>query len=116
MAYGATSENDRIEAVERFMNDPECMVFIGNIKVAGTGLTLTESSEIDMLESDWSPAGNAQAIKRVHRYGQRQDVSARFITLANTIDETVNTIVAEKTAAIAQIDGEQMAAAPLTSY
>jgi SWI/SNF-related matrix-associated actin-dependent regulator 1 of chromatin subfamily A len=88
-------------------------VFIGNIKAAGVGLTLTASCEIDVLESDWSPAGNAQAIKRVHRIGQTEKVRARFITLANSIDETVNRIVAHKTASIASIEGEAMNAAPL---
>ena len=112
-AYGDTRERDRVEAVERFMNDPTVHVFIGNIKVAGTGLTLTASSEIDMLESDWSPAGNAQAIKRVHRYGQQNAVHARFITLANSIDVVVNRVVSEKTASIAQIEGHAMTAAPL---
>lgn len=113
IAYGETSEADRQAAVHRFMNDPSCMVFIGNIKVAGVGLTLTESSDIDMFESDWSPAGNAQAIKRVHRYGQTESVTARFITLAGSIDETVNRIVAAKTASIAEIEGHAMTAAPL---
>lgn len=113
IAYGETSERDRQSAVDRFMNDPACKVFIGNIKVAGVGITLTESSDIDMFESDWSPAGNAQAIKRVHRYGQTQNVTARFITLAGSIDETVNRIVAGKTASIAEIEGHAMTAAPL---
>lgn len=111
--YGDTPEHERIEAVRRFMNDPDCKVFVGNIKVAGTGLTLTSSAEIDMLESDWSPAGNAQAIKRVHRYGQTNAVNARFITLANSIDVAVNRVVAGKTASIAEIEGVAMTAAPL---
>jgi SWI/SNF-related matrix-associated actin-dependent regulator 1 of chromatin subfamily A len=96
------------------MTDPHTHVFVGNIKVAGVGLTLTTSYEIDMLESDWSPAGNAQAIKRVHRYGQQQAVHARFITLANSIDVAVNRIVRDKTASIAQIEGHTMTASPLT--
>lgn len=113
VAYGDTKEADRQEAVRSFMEDPDVQVFIGNIKVAGVGLTLTESSEIDLLESDWSPAGNAQAIKRVHRYGQTNAVHARFITLANSIDVAVNRVVAMKTASIAEIEGSAMTAAPL---
>jgi len=108
VAYGDTPEDERQEAVERFMNDPNCKVFIGKITVAGTGLTLTSSHQIDMLESDWTPAGNAQALKRVHRYGQNKSVRARFVTLAKTIDETVNRIVADKTASIAEIEGFSM--------
>lgn len=111
--YGDMNDKDRQSSVERFMNDPNVHVFVGNIRVAGVGLTLTESHEIDMLESDWSPAGNAQAIKRVHRYGQINSVRARFITLANSLDEVVNSIVAQKTASIAEIEGHAMTAAPL---
>lgn len=113
VAYGDTSETDRQLAVNSFMNDPTVHVFGGNIKVAGVGLTLTESSEIDIVESSWSPADNAQAIKRVHRYGQTNEVHARFITLASSIDEAVNRVVAQKTASIAEIEGFSMAAAPL---
>lgn len=110
---GDTPERERIANVERFQTTPECRVFIGNIKAAGVGLTLTASCAIDMLESDWSPAGNAQAIKRVHRLTQTREVHARFMTLARSFDEVVTRIVAAKTAAIAQVDGEAMPAAPL---
>jgi SNF2 family DNA or RNA helicase len=103
--YGDMNDRDRQRAVERFMTDDSIHVIVANIRVAGVGLTLTSSCEIDMLESDWSPAGNAQAIKRVHRYGQDKSVRGRFITLAGSIDEMVNHIVAEKTAAIMQIEG-----------
>lgn len=113
VAYGDTHERDRQQAVRSFMEDPKVHVFGGNMKVAGVGLTLTESSEIDVVESSWSPADNAQAIKRVHRYGQTNEVHARFITLANSIDVAVNRVVAQKTAAIAEIEGFSLAAAPL---
>lgn len=114
LVYGATPERERQEAVVRYMEDPTVHGIIGNIKVMGVGLTLTVGSEIDLFESDWSPAGNAQAIKRVHRYGQKSEVRARFITLAKSIDEAVNRVVAAKTAAIAEIEGDSMNAAPLT--
>lgn len=111
--YGDTPQKQRETAVEDFMSDPSLDYFLGNMRVAGVGLTLTASSEIDVVESDWTPANNAQAIKRVHRYGQLKEVHARFITLADSIDEGVNKTVAEKTAEIAKIEGFSMAAAPL---
>lgn len=110
---GDTPEAARMEAVRAFQNDADCRVFLGNIRAAGTGITLHAACEIDMLESDWSPGGNAQAIMRVHRLGQTRNVRARFITLSNSIDEVVNTVVAQKTAAIAQIEGTPMQSAPL---
>jgi SWI/SNF-related matrix-associated actin-dependent regulator of chromatin subfamily A-like protein 1 len=100
---GETGERERMRSVEAFQTDPDCRVFVGNIRAAGTGLTLTASADVDMFESDWSPAGNAQALMRVHRIGQKQNVRARFITLANSIDVIVNETVARKTANIAKI-------------
>ncbi len=98
---GETSERERIAAVDAFQNDPDCRVFVGNIRAAGTGLTLTAASDLDVYESDWSPAGNAQAIMRIHRVGQTKNVHARFITLANSIDVVVNDTVERKTRNIA---------------
>jgi SWI/SNF-related matrix-associated actin-dependent regulator of chromatin subfamily A-like protein 1 len=112
---GDTPERDRMANVNAFQTQADVRVFIGNIKAAGVGLTLTASCEIDMLESDWSPAGNAQAVKRIHRIGQTRTVRARFITLARSFDETVNRIVASKTASIAQVEGDFMPSAPLDS-
>lgn len=112
LVNGDTPENERIAAVKAFQEDPRCKVFIGNIKAAGVGLTLTAACTLDMMESDWTPAGNAQAIMRVHRLGQTRNVTGRFITLARSIDETVNRVVAEKTAVIANIEGSAMNAAP----
>ncbi len=104
---GSTSEGDRGRAVAQFQQDPGCRVFLGNIKAAGTGITLTAAADIVMFESDWSPAGNAQAIMRCHRIGQTRSVQARFITLAGSIDEHVSAVVARKTAAIAQIHEQE---------
>jgi SWI/SNF-related matrix-associated actin-dependent regulator 1 of chromatin subfamily A len=113
LVNGQTSEKQREEAVWSFQNDPATRVFIGNMRAAGTGLTLTAACEVDLLESDWAPAPNAQALMRVHRIGQTRKVRGRFITLAKSIDEVVNRIVAAKTASIAQVEGFAMDAAPI---
>jgi SNF2 family DNA or RNA helicase len=102
---GSTSEIDRVAAVHHFAQDDRTRVLIGNIRAAGTGLTLTAAAHVDMFESDWSPAGNAQALMRVHRIGQTRTVRARFISLANSIDDHVTATVIRKTAAIAMVDG-----------
>lgn len=106
---GSVREDHRIEAVKAFQEDPDCRVFIGNIRAAGTGLTLTSAADIIMFESDWAPASNAQAIMRIHRVGQTRECRARFITLANSIDEVVEDVIARKTAAIAKIGFEGVA-------
>lgn len=109
---GDTNDKARNAYVKSFQETDEHRVFIANIRAAGVGVTLTRSPYIDMLESDWTPAGNAQAIKRIHRIGQRQTCHARFIGLAQSFDQTVTRIVAQKTAAIAAVEGQAMNAAP----
>lgn len=94
---GQTSDAERSKAVRSFQ-EGGARVFLGNIKAAGSGLTLTAASDVIMFESDWTPAGNAQALMRVHRIGQDKAVHARFVVLANSIDEHVAQVVARKTA------------------
>ena len=112
LVQGGISEHARAGAVEAFQGNADCRVFIGNIRAAGTGLTLTAAAHIDIVEADWTPAGNDQAIKRIRRIGQRRQQHARFITLARSLDEVVNRVVAEKTRAIAMIEGDAMLTAP----
>lgn len=102
---GATSETQRAYAVHAFENDPTVRVFLGNIRAAGTGITLVAAHDIVLMEADWSPAANAQALKRVHRIGQNNSVHARFITLSGSIDEYVNDVVRRKTGEIARVEG-----------
>jgi SWI/SNF-related matrix-associated actin-dependent regulator 1 of chromatin subfamily A len=94
---GETSESERRDAVATFQGDPDCRAFVGNLKAAGTGLTLTAGADVDLFESAWAPADNAQALMRVHRIGQTRNVQARFITLANSIDVVVNDTIERKT-------------------
>ena len=100
---GSTKGADRETRVATFQNRKQCRVFLGNIKAAGTGITLHSAFKLDMLEWSWSPADNSQALMRVHRLGQEEEVHARFISLGNSIDERVSASVARKTRAIAMI-------------
>lgn len=113
---GETGENERVRAVRRFQEDANCRVFIGNMHSAGTGHTLVAASTLFVLESAWTPADNAQAIKRIHRIGQSRNCRVYFVTLADSQDEWINEIVFKKTMAIASIEGDAMLCTPnLTS-
>lgn len=108
LVNGSVSDRQADARVQEFQDDPKCTVFIGNIKSAGLGSTIVAANRLDMLESEWSPGPNAQAIKRIHRIGQIRSCFVRFVSLANTFDETVSDLVRGKTAAIAEIEGDTM--------
>jgi SNF2 family DNA or RNA helicase len=113
LVNGTVSDRQADRAIREFQDDPTCTVFLGNIKSAGLGSDLFASCRLDMLESDWTPAGNAQAVKRIHRIGQMRPCFVRFVTLANTFDEKVNNLIIQKTRAIADIEGSPMPSHPV---
>ena len=101
--YGGTPTSKRQENIDKFMKDPRCMVFVGQIIAAGTGITLTSSNEVAFIEADWVPANNAQAAMRCHRIGQTRPVRVRFFSCAGSVDEDVMRAVVHKTREIAKI-------------
>ena len=86
---GSVKNEDRQKAVESFQNNPECRVFIGNIKAAGVGITLTAANHVVFIESPWSPAELQQAADRVHRISQTSNVTIDLLVIAGSIDELI---------------------------
>lgn len=93
---GDTSQKDRQLAVERFQTDDSIHVFMGSLKAAGVGLTLTASSHVVFVEIDWVPATLTQAEDRCHRIGQTESVLVQHLVLAGSLDERMSRFVIEK--------------------
>jgi SWI/SNF-related matrix-associated actin-dependent regulator 1 of chromatin subfamily A len=108
---GTTSPKDREAAVDKFLNDPKCRVFIGNIQAAGTAITLVgpkcKCSDVVFVESSWTPMDNAQAACRVHRIGQHDGVVVRMLSAAGTVDDLINGLLVRKAREFTQLFDNQ---------
>lgn len=93
---GETTVGQRQLEVDRFQIDPDCRVFIGSIKAAGLGLTLTAASHVVFAELDWVPGAVSQAEDRLHRIGQVNSVLVQHLVFDNSVDSRMAHMLVEK--------------------
>lgn len=93
---GDSTFEERADAVYRFQNDPSITLFVGSIRAAGVGITLTAASHVLFVELDWSPSVIKQAEDRCHRFGQESSVLVQYLFFRNTIDEYISQMLASK--------------------
>jgi SNF2 family DNA or RNA helicase len=79
-------------------NDAKWQVCLANYRVGGVGVTLTRATEVILLDSEWSGGREEQAMDRVHRIGQTEDVTIHKIIMDKTIDKWLEGIVTHKKA------------------
>lgn len=80
---------DRDEQIRRLQEDPDCMVFVGQIAAAGLGLTLTAASTMVFYSLDYSMSNFEQAKARIHRISQRENCHYIYLVAKNTVDVKV---------------------------
>ncbi|CDO94418.1 unnamed protein product [Kluyveromyces dobzhanskii CBS 2104] len=87
---GTMNINKRQKLVDRF-NDPEGQefIFLLSSKAGGCGINLIGANRLILLDPDWNPAADQQALARVWRDGQKKDCFIyRFIS-TGTIEEKI---------------------------
>ncbi|KAA8897611.1 SNF2 family N-terminal domain-containing protein [Sphaerosporella brunnea] len=100
--YDGSMKNDLREAsLRRLRGDGEfaprkgredknwCGVLLCSLKCGALGLNLTCASRVVILEPFWNPFIEEQAIDRVHRIGQKQDVIVYKLTIADSVEERI---------------------------
>ena len=97
---GGMDSETRADAVDRFQHDPNCRLFIGSIRAAGVGLTLTAASHVVFMELDWSPGIMTQAEDRCHRVGQQDSVQVDYFCFKGTVDAWMAKQLARKSQGI----------------
>lgn len=88
---GQTPVNDRNSFMREFNSEhnQEVKVFILTTRAGGLGVNLTAASIVILLDSDWNPQMDLQAMDRVHRIGQTKDVFVYRLITKDTIEEKI---------------------------
>jgi SWI/SNF-related matrix-associated actin-dependent regulator of chromatin subfamily A-like protein 1 len=102
---GSDSHAARDTALEAFQrpDGEHNQLIVCSIDAAGHGLTLTRSSSVAFLELDWTPAKHDQAEDRCHRIGQQDAVNSYYLLAADTVDETISSLLERKRAVIGAV-------------
>ena len=93
---GSCSPAKRQNAVDEFQNNEKIKVFVGNLKAAGVGITLTAAEAVIMNDLSFVPSDHAQAEDRSYRYGQKSNVSVYYPIFENTIEGVIYDILNKK--------------------
>lgn len=96
VVIGGMESEDKMKQVERFQNDPTVTKFLGGLRAASEGITLTASSHVIFVEEDWTPGKMSQAEDRCHRIGQHDNVLVEHWVLAKSLDVRIAQATVDK--------------------
>ncbi|KIM23797.1 hypothetical protein M408DRAFT_332159 [Serendipita vermifera MAFF 305830] len=88
---GQTPPAKRQEYVDIFnkCSQNERFLFLLSAKAGGVGLNLIGASRLVLVDGDWNPSHDLQAMARIHRDGQKRTVFIYRLLTAGTIDEKI---------------------------
>jgi SNF2 family DNA or RNA helicase len=93
---GRMSKPNRQHSVDEFQTNDKVKVFVGNLKAAGVGITLTAAEAVIMNDLSFVPSDHSQAEDRAYRYGQKSNVSVFYPIFENTIEGAIYDILSQK--------------------
>lgn len=88
---GSMNAKRRAQAIQEFglLAPDGPTVLLASLKASGVGINLTAASRVYLLEPWWNPAVEEQAMDRVHRIGQKEDVKIVRMIAQNSIEERI---------------------------
>lgn len=86
---GTMSRQKRNASLDAFRDDPDTTIILISLTAGGLGLNLTAGSKVYVMEPQFNPAAEAQAVDRVHRLGQKREVTTTRYIMENSFEESM---------------------------
>lgn len=94
--HGRIPSKQRDPILKRFKEDPKCHVLLMSYGAGSVGLNLQFCRYVFLFDRWWNPAIEDQAINRAHRIGAAGSVTVTRMIAANTIEQRIHQVLAEK--------------------
>jgi len=95
---GRMTREARDKSMNTFRSDPSIRVMLVSIGAGGLGLNLTTANKVFMMEPQFNPAAEAQAVDRVHRLGQDREVTIKRYIMDKSFEEKMLSLQDKKKA------------------
>ena len=87
---GAVDIEDRVKHMDEFNSKQnDIRVYLLSTRAGGLGVNLIAARYVIILDSDWNPQVDMQAMDRTHRIGQTREVKVFRLISKNTIEEKI---------------------------
>lgn len=86
---GSLSAAGRANVLRVFRDDSDIKVLLATISCGGIGLDLTTASRAYIMEPQWNPMSESQALDRIHRLGQSKQVKTIRYIMRNSFEEHI---------------------------
>ena len=104
---GDTEISEREQMCKQFNSDKSIFCGFLTTKVGGYGLNLAGADRAIIMDPDWNPANDNQAVDRCYRIGQKRDVVVyRLVTIGGIEEMIYRRQVYKKGMNLATIEGD----------
>lgn len=87
---GTTSQLDRQTRIDHFnRKNSNYNIFLLSTRAGGAGINLATADVVIILDPDWNPHNDLQAISRAHRFGQQKPVSVFKLMVKGSAEEKI---------------------------
>lgn len=87
---------NRTEAINQFQNNKDVKICFISLMSSAEGINLVASNHLVLMDSWWNNAKMTQVMDRIHRIGQKKDVTIYNLQIKNSIEEQIEQLVEKK--------------------